>query len=103
MFRKDTRHVKGILDGLITKWEQGSVKKGNAVRRAWTSAAGEDTAKHTRPVSLKNGVLMVIAEDSVWLYKLTLEKAQIMNKFNNVYTGRLKAQTIRFRVGALDI
>ncbi len=101
--RKDARHVGGILDGLITKLEKGAVKKGNAVRMAWRAASGEETAKHTRPVSLKNGVLMVIVENSVWLYKLTLEKMDIMNKFNNVYTGRKKANNIRFRVGSTDI
>ena len=92
----------GILDGLIAKWEQGTVKKGNAVRMAWIAASGEETAKHTRPVSLKNGVLMIIVENSSWLYTLTMTKGAIMNKFNNVYTGRKKVNNIRFRVGSID-
>ena len=102
-FGKNARHVSGILDGLIARWETGTVKKGNAIRKAWRAASGEETSKHSRPVSLKNGVLMVIVEDSVWLYKLTLEKFTIKNKFNNTYTGRNKANDIRFRVGSIDI
>jgi predicted nucleic acid-binding Zn ribbon protein len=103
MFRKDAKHVGGILDGLINKLEKGTVKKGNAIRIAWIAACGEETGKHARPVSLKNGVLMVIVDNSVWLYKLTLEKLDLKNKFNNVYTGRKKVDNIRFRVGSTDI
>jgi predicted nucleic acid-binding Zn ribbon protein len=95
-------HVKGTLDGLLRKWEQVHVKKGGAVRKAWEYAAEEDVKKHAKPVSLKNGILMVIAEDSTWLYKLTLEKRAMLERFNEKYTGRKKPQDIRFRVGSLD-
>ncbi|MFC1644273.1 DUF721 domain-containing protein [Candidatus Omnitrophota bacterium] len=102
MRRSGTRHVKGILDGLLQKWEQGTVRKGNAVREAWVAAVNEETKKHARPVSLKKGTLMVIVENSTWLYELTLKKKGILEKFNKNYTGRHKAQDMRFRVGDMD-
>ena len=100
--KRDAGHVRGILDGLIRKWEDGSYKKSNAVMDAWKIAAGEEMLKHARPVSLKKGVMMVIVEDSVWLYSLTIEKRTLLDRFNKNYTGKKKAKDIRFRVGAAD-
>ncbi|MEA3488741.1 MAG: DUF721 domain-containing protein [Candidatus Omnitrophota bacterium] len=102
MRKRGTKHVKGILDGLLRKWEKGTVRKGDAVRSAWAAAAGEKDRQHARPVNLKNGVLMVIVENSSWLYKFTLERRDLLEKFNESYTGRKKAQDIRFRIGVID-
>ncbi len=103
MKRKGARHVGWVVDGLLRKLEQRTVKKANAVMAAWAAAAGEEEKKHARPVSLKNGRLMVITENSSWLYKLTLEKKGILERFNANYTGRKKALDIRFRVGSIDV
>ncbi|RKY42162.1 MAG: hypothetical protein DRP85_03880 [Candidatus Makaraimicrobium thalassicum] len=100
--RDRTRHIKGILDGLLGKWEKGTVKKGDAVRAAWAATAEEEARKHARPVNMKNGILMVIVESSSWLYKFTLEKKDILERFNENYKGRKKATDIRFRIGTLD-
>ncbi|NQT32114.1 MAG: DUF721 domain-containing protein [Candidatus Omnitrophica bacterium] len=97
---KDAKHVGGILDGLIRKWEQGTVKKGNAVMEAFSKAAEEETKKHAKPVSLKKGVLVVIVENSSWLYELTLKKREFLKKFNESYTGKIKAKDVRFRIGS---
>ena len=100
--KKDARHVRGIVDDLLRRWEDGSVKKGNAVLDAWGEATKEEAKGHARPVSLKNGVLMVIVENSSWLYELTLEKKEIMKRFNEKYTGRKKARDIRYRIGTME-
>lgn len=95
-------HVRQVLDDLLAKWEKGEKSKGNAVREAWAQAVGEEIKKNTRPVSLKNNIMVVIVEESSWLYKLTLEKRNILNRFNEHYRGRKKPAEIRFRIGSLD-
>ncbi|MGB2601012.1 MAG: DUF721 domain-containing protein [Candidatus Omnitrophota bacterium] len=100
--RNGPRHVKGIIDGLIAKWEKGAVKKAGAIGTAWVAAVDVETKEHTRPVSFKNGTLVVLVEDSTWLYKLTLDKRVTIAKFNEKYSGRKKAKDIRFRVGSLE-
>jgi predicted nucleic acid-binding Zn ribbon protein len=100
--KDDAGHVGKILDGLLRKWEKGTVKKGDAVRAAWVAATREEARKHARPISLKRGILMVLVENSPWLYELTIEKKDMLKKFNEHYTGRKKAKDIRFRVGTLD-
>ena len=102
MDKRRPGHVRQVLKELITKWEKDKVKKGGAAREAWAYAVGENIKKHTKPVSLKNGTMIVIAEDSSWLYRLTLEKRTILSKFNEKYTGRKKPTDIRFRIGSLD-
>ncbi len=102
MMKNDARHVRGIIDGLLARWQQGPQKKASAVIAAFSDAAGEEATKHARPVSLKNGILMVIVDNSPWLYKLTLEKKKILKKFNEKYTGKKKARDIRFRIGDIS-
>ena len=99
--KRDARHVRSILDGLISKLETGA-KKGNAILDAWNASADETTRAHARAVSLKGGVLTVVVQDSVWLYKLLLEKKSVLNRFNDNYSGRKKAAEMRLRVGASE-
>ncbi|MBU0570584.1 MAG: DUF721 domain-containing protein [Candidatus Omnitrophica bacterium] len=103
MRRRGTGRVAHVVEGLLRKWETGSVKKGNAVRDAWMSAAGEEALGRTQPVSFKKGTLMVIVENSTWLYKLTMEKRGIIKLFNENYSGRQKLEEIRFRIGKTDL
>ncbi|GEM_PF-769690 len=100
--KSNAGHIGKILDGLLRTWERGPARKGDAVRAAWAAATKGETKKHARPISLKRGVLLVLVEDSSWLYELTIEKKDILKRFNENYTGRKKAADIRFRVGDLD-
>ncbi|MDD3088562.1 MAG: DUF721 domain-containing protein [Candidatus Omnitrophica bacterium] len=96
--KKEARHVRGILGGILSRLEKGASKT-NAISEAWCAAADEETRDHARPVSMKNGVLVVLVRDSVWLYKMTLNKKRMLKEFNDHYKGRKKALEIRFRVG----
>ena len=102
MRNNNTSHVRGVVDDLIGKLEKRTVKKANAVLIAWGEATGEDEKCHAKPVSMRNGVLVVIVENAPWLYKFTLEKRRLLKKINNVYTGRKKIVDIRFRIGKIE-
>jgi predicted nucleic acid-binding Zn ribbon protein len=97
------RHLDDILSGMMSRWENQTAKKVNAVRDAWAKAVDEGALAHTQPVSCKKGELMVIVDNSVWLYKLTMEKKEIIRKFNENYPGRQKLSEIRYRVGKTDL
>ena len=51
--------------------------------RIWRQIIGKNIERRTMPVALKNGVLFVEVEDSVWLYQLTLLKDKIIDDFNS--------------------
>ncbi len=100
--RGRTGHLDDIIEGLIKGWEKQELKKGNAVFAAWQEAVGEETTSHARPVNFKKGEMVVVVENSAWLYKLTMEKREITEKFNEKYTGKIKLRNIRFRIGSLE-
>lgn len=101
--KERTKKIEHVVGGLLRKIEQSGVKKAGAVNEAWLLSVGEKTSEHTSPVSFKKGILMVITENSTWLYKMTLEKRNIIKKFNENYTGRQKVKEIRFRVGRTEL
>ncbi len=101
--RKGPSQIDQVVGGILRKLESGTGKKGDAVRTAWERSATQKTAEHTQPVSFKKGVLMVIVENTTWLYKLTMEKRDLVKKFNEEYTVRQKLIEIRFRVGKTDL
>ncbi len=101
--RRQPSQIDYVVGGLLRKLESGKGKKGDKVRTAWEISAPAGTAEHTQPVSFKKGTLMVIVENSTWLYKMTMEKRNLIKKFNEEYRGRQELTEIRFRVGKIDL
>ena len=69
------------------------------IGEAWTSAAGNAGARHSRPVTFKKGVLTVNVDGSAWLYELTTAKREIVKKLDADLKGKKKVKDIRFRIG----
>jgi predicted nucleic acid-binding Zn ribbon protein len=101
--RERPRRLEDIVGALINRWDKGKKKKGDLVTAAWIGSVSEKTLGHARPISFTRGVLMIIVENSTWLYQLTMQKREIIKKFNNEYKGRQKLNDIRFRVGKIDV
>ena len=53
------KHVRGVVDSLLNKWENRVVKKARAIDRAWDVIADEKTKRHARPRGLKKGIITV--------------------------------------------
>ena len=100
---REPRSLEDIVGSLISRLDREKKQKGDRVSSAWVQAVSKKTQQHSRPVSFKRGILMVIVENSTWLYELTMEKRQIIKRFNEAYKGRQKLTDIRYRVGKLDI
>lgn len=96
-------NIEDILKRIVKKWETSDIKKQSHVREAWVYAAGDSAAVHSKPVGFKKGILTVIVENSSFLYKLTLEKKDLVPRFNESYKGRQKLIDIKYRVGNIDI
>ncbi|MBL7157474.1 MAG: DUF721 domain-containing protein [Candidatus Omnitrophica bacterium] len=82
--------IKKIISGLRKE-------KGEDFLAAWESAAGEGASKHTKINFLKQGRLVVSVSNSSWLYRLTLEKQNILEKLNR--TQNRKVKELQFRIG----
>lgn len=47
---------------------------------SWDQVAGEDTARHTRPVAFVDGALTVQADSTAWAKQLQIMRAQILTE-----------------------
>jgi len=86
--------VKNVIKSLSGR---GRVSE-EEVNGAWEAAAGRKAAGHTKPVSIKKGVLTVNVDGSGWLYELTIKKKELLKKLEGKVRGKT-IKGIRFRIG----
>ena len=67
---------------------------------AWDAVVGAAVARITRPDALHNGVLTVVAKNSVWIQELIMLREQIMAGLEERLGERL-VRDVRFRIGRL--
>lgn len=53
--------------------------------RQWAQVAGEETAKHSDPVSLENGVLTVRCDSTAWAKQLQFMRAALLTEIGRRY------------------
>jgi len=63
----------------------------------WSDAVGETVAAHARPVSLRDGVLVVQVEESAWATQLRFLEADILGRLEQS-AGMSVAERIEVRV-----
>jgi predicted nucleic acid-binding Zn ribbon protein len=91
-------HLKDVLKKVLSDLEEKG-KEEHDLLMAWERAVGKRAARHTKPASLKSRKLTVNVSDSTWLYKLTLERKDIAERFNAIVGKKGKIRELRFRIG----
>ena len=64
----------------------------------WPEIVGAVNARHSKPVSLRNGLLVVGVEHSVWMQELWSLKPLMLQKIQE-RVGKKAVRDIRFRIG----
>jgi predicted nucleic acid-binding Zn ribbon protein len=64
----------------------------------WGEAVGQGIARKSRATSVRDGILFVTVQNSMWLQELALLKEGIIAKINSL-VGRDVIKDIVFRVG----
>ncbi len=79
----------------------GSAKKTTQGRilQLWPKLSGKRISRHTKPVVLKNGCLVVNVDKSAWLYELVQKHKKRLLKKIQANVGEKKLTEIRFRIG----
>mgnify|MGYP001159257494 CR=1 FL=1 len=67
---------------------------------AWEEAVGPQVAQAARPLSLRNGVLTVAVNNSVWLQELHQQRDVLLERVRRLPAGGA-VQGLRFRVGTI--
>lgn len=73
------------------------IRQALGVWPAWEEAVGPQIAAAAKPVSLKEGVLLVHVRHAVWLQELTPQKAALLRRVQALPAGAA-VKDIRFRV-----
>jgi hypothetical protein len=90
------KKVISELDGSAGGAKQERITE-EEIKTLWTAVAGRGASRHSRPVSLRKGRLVVMVEDSSLLYELTLRKREILNRLISGLKGKI--DDIQFRIG----
>ncbi|MBF0294994.1 MAG: DUF721 domain-containing protein [Magnetococcales bacterium] len=75
--------------------------KGAGLHREWSRCVGARVARHSEPVTLRNGLLTVRVDSSVWLTELTYLAPGILEQLRARLPPDTTLREIRFKQGSL--
>lgn len=79
----------------------GEGAKGSHISEVWPQVVGGKIARHTRPVMIRKGKLLVNVDGSVWLYELTKRyKGRLLKKLQKK-VGEKTLREIQFKIGEI--
>jgi Dna[CI] antecedent, DciA len=106
--KKGRRHLVSEMDYVLSAAVRsigmpGVIRQGR-VFAAWAEAVGPVTARKTRPVAIRNDVLLVKSEDPAWTFERTQDeqfKKEVLAKIKSLIKGR-PPKDIRFITGQVE-
>lgn len=75
---RDPKGISDVLGALTSQLGWDSPLAQSELVANWTELAGEETANHSSPVGIENGVLTVQCESTAWATQLRLMRVDIM-------------------------
>jgi predicted nucleic acid-binding Zn ribbon protein len=75
----------------------GAAQRAVEIDARWGQSVGPEAARHSRPALLRNGVLEVEVDSSVWSQELGLRKPQILATLRREF-GDDAPRDLRFRL-----
>ena len=93
--------IKNTVQDIIKQLKKKGLVEEDDIIKRWKKAAGKKINAHTKPVIIKDSVLIVNVESSGWLFELqTKYKNKLLKKIKK-NTKRPKIENIRFRLGEI--
>lgn len=100
--RRAPRKAADIVAGLLARRGYGRVQAGSRAQAAWADAVGPKMAAHSRPGSVRRGVLDVVVRNSAAIQELTFQKKSLLKKLNQSLPEE-NITGLKFRVGPVDV
>jgi len=82
---RDPFGIDAILGSLTTKLGWNSPLAQADLLASWTEVAGEETAEHSTPVGIEDGVLTVHCDSTAWATQLRLMRGSITTEIAKRY------------------
>lgn len=100
--KKGTEAIGPIVRDIVSRLGLKELVVSSRVFEVWPTAVGEAIASHAHPHSLRQGILIVHVDSSVWLAQLErFRKKQIQDKLNRELPYPMVKKII-FRIGELE-
>ena len=98
--RRKPRNAADVIARVLTKRSVAATKTSESLNEIWRQSVAEPFADHTRPVSVRRGVLEVLVSNSAVHQQLVFNKKSILSKIKK--TELLKnLKDIRFKIGTV--
>ena len=92
---RDPEGLGAVMDAVTSKLGWSSPLARSELLASWLEIAGVDTAEHSTPVGIEEGVLTVKCYSTAWATQLRLMRVQIMNRIISRYPDA-GIESIRF-------
>lgn len=89
--------VQRSLEQLVKRLGMPSTDAVNAAFRLWPEVVGARIAEHSKPISLRDGVLRVVVDDSQWLTQLKWISPKLVQKINEAANSQV-VEKVEFRL-----
>lgn len=100
-WNKNFTPIGAVLQKTLADYRQKLTGDLDNVFDLWPQAVGEAIAGNTQPAGIKNRLLVVNVNSSVWIHELRFLKADIIKKINAAL-GKTALEDIRLRIGPLS-
>ena len=99
MKEQNSRPIKDTVESILNHLKKKSLIKKEEIITAWNKIVDKKIKNHTRPIKLRDNILIVNIENSNWLFELeTRYKEEILNKLRDEIK-KIEIKDIRFRRG----
>lgn len=93
--------IKSILENIVPNINGAPPLAYFHIRELWKETVGVHIARKTSADGIRNGVLFVNVETSVWMQELTFMKPEILRRLNEALSAP-GIKDIRFRLGKMQ-
>lgn len=93
--------LKTVLNTILQKQNLDNRLKDFRVFDIWEEAVGTRIARHSQPRGLKDHILRVAVDNSIWVQQLTFLEEQLKEKLNRMM-GSAVVEKIRFQIGEIN-
>ena len=100
MKRSQVVPIGDIVKAVFAKLESEKSFTKEDIEQQWKTLVGAQAAKHTRPASLRKGVLTVFVDTSGWVQEMFLQKRKILKQLKRSF-GKDRISGIQFRIGEI--
>lgn len=92
--------LKELLNPILKRWADEKRPGAEQIQDSWKKVVGARAAQHSRPTSLRKGELLVAVESSVWLWNLSLKRAEYLEKLQTLWGPEI-VRSVRLKIKPL--